>query len=426
MWQTLFIIPDKLFQVPVFGLGILLAVWLAAAGSWLVWRTRKFGWDDETNSSLITIAIVAGVIWLGLPNAVESSAGGIPIRGFGVMMLAGLLSGIGVTMYRARRMGVDPEIFVTLAVWGFIAGIAGARGFYIIEYWSQFRRDTWQATLQAAVNVPEGGIVLYGGVITAALATIFLFTTRKLPYLPMMDLAAPGLALGIAFGRIGCLMNGCCYGGLCEQHPWLAVSFPQTSPVYTRHAETGWLLGLEFEQPGESHEEGIRIEKVQPNTVASEAGLKAGERITQVDYEKFESPRQLLGKLLSKKDGETLVMETSDQRAIRIPVSQIPKYSLPVHPTQLYDSINALLIFFTLWLYYPMRQGDGEVSALFLAMYPIGRFVIEIIRVDEPGQWGTSLSISQWISFGLLAIAVLLWARSQFLNRRPLLPLSAP
>lgn len=424
MWQTLFVIPEKLFQLPVFGLGILLVVWLVAAGSWLAWRTRTVGWDEETNSSLITVAIVAAVIWFGLPNAVDKSAGGIPIRGFGVLMLGGLLSGIGVTMYRARRMGVDPEIFITLAVYGFIAGIIGARGIYIIEYWNQFRRDSWQATLQAVVNVPEGGIVLYGGVILAAAATIFLFTSRKLPFLPMMDLAAPGLALGIAFGRIGCLMNGCCYGGLCE-HQWIAMSFPQTSPVYSRHAETGWLLGLEFEDTSESSEKGIEIAKVRPNSLAMEAGLKAGDRITQIDYEKFDSPRQLLLKLISKKEGETLLLETAEQRAIRIPVNQIPTRSLPVHPTQLYDSINALLIFFALWFYYPMRRGDGEVSALFLAMYPIGRFVIEIIRVDEPGQWGTSLSISQWISFGLLAMALVLWTRSQLLNRRPLLPLAS-
>jgi phosphatidylglycerol:prolipoprotein diacylglycerol transferase len=62
-----------------------------------------------------------------------------------------------------------------------------------------------------------------------------------------------------------------------------------------------------------------------------------------------------------------------------------------------------------LWLYYPFRRRDGEVFALLITLHPISRFLLEMIRSDEPGQFGTELTISQWLSLGLLAAAGVLW-----------------
>jgi phosphatidylglycerol:prolipoprotein diacylglycerol transferase len=100
----------------------------------------------------------------------------------------------------------------------------------------------------------------------------------------------------------------------------------------------------------------------------------------------------------------------------RLALGQFPPRSLPVHPTQIYASVNAGLIFLVLWFYYPFRRRDGEVFALFLVLYPLARIVEEFIRDDETGQLGTPFTISQWISFGLLAIAAGLWI---YLLRRP-------
>ena len=69
-------------------------------------------------------------------------------------------------------------------------------------------------------------------------------------------------------------------------------------------------------------------------------------------------------------------------------------------PTQLYAAIDAGLLALVLWFYYPFRRRDGEVFALLITLHPISRFFLEMIRSDEPGQFGTGLTISQWLSLG--------------------------
>ena len=83
--------------------------------------------------------------------------------------------------------------------------------------------------------------------------------------------------------------------------------------------------------------------------------------------------------------------------------------SLAVHPTQLYSTIDALILCVLLLCYDRFRRRDGELTALMITVYPITRFLIERIRTDEAAIWGTGLHISQNISLGILAVAVCLW-----------------
>ena len=87
-----------------------------------------------------------------------------------------------------------------------------------------------------------------------------------------------------------------------------------------------------------------------------------------------------------------------------------------MHPTQIYSAIDAGLLGWLLWAYFPFRRRDGECIALLLTIHPITRFLLEIIRTDEPAVFGTGLSISQNISFVLLACGAGLW---WYLSRRP-------
>ena len=89
--------------------------------------------------------------------------------------------------------------------------------------------------------------------------------------------------------------------------------------------------------------------------------------------------------------------------------------SLPLHPTQLYDSINALLLVILTWTCYPFRRRSGEILAIGWIAYPINRFLIEFLRSDESGKFGTPLTISQWGSIALLAagIAFLVWLETR-------------
>jgi len=72
--------------------------------------------------------------------------------------------------------------------------------------------------------IHHGGLVFYGGLLGASLAGIIYIRVRQLPLWKVADILAPSIALGYVFGRIGCLLNGCCYGRICDQ-PW-AIRFP--------------------------------------------------------------------------------------------------------------------------------------------------------------------------------------------------------
>ena len=78
--------------------------------------------------------LLLGAAILFLPRVFPE---GLPIRGYGVMLLIGITSGVGLAMYRARKGGLDPEIIISLAIWMVVCGIIGARLFYVIEYWHE-------------------------------------------------------------------------------------------------------------------------------------------------------------------------------------------------------------------------------------------------------------------------------------------------
>jgi phosphatidylglycerol---prolipoprotein diacylglyceryl transferase len=79
----------------------------------------------------------------------------------------------------------------------------------------------------AVINLPDGGLVYYGGIPAGLLAAIWICRKRNLNLLSLGDIVIPSLFLGMAFGRIGCFLNGCCYGDRCDL-PW-AVQFPMGS-----------------------------------------------------------------------------------------------------------------------------------------------------------------------------------------------------
>jgi phosphatidylglycerol:prolipoprotein diacylglycerol transferase len=227
----------------------------------------------------------------------------------------------------------------------FLWGIVGARLFYVIEYREQFFPPgrSLLASLPAVLNIPAGGLVVFGSLPTAAFAAWRFAKRRGLSLLALADCIAPGLLVGLAIGRVGCFLNGCCYGGPCAL-PW-AVRFPPDSPPWLEQAAQGLL------QP---------------------AADAAGARV----------------------------------------------WSLPIHPTQLYASMDAALLAALAVCFTPFARRRGEVFALVLTLHPISRLLLEAIRVDEPPAFGSLLSISQWASLFLLLFATALW---WWLAQQPLL-----
>jgi prolipoprotein diacylglyceryltransferase len=516
MLQTLFYIPAELYGLPMFGFGLLLAVWAVVGSLWMTWLVLRRGFNADARSYAQVLAVLGVAIAFVLPALCEPR--GLPIRGYGMMMLLAVLSGMGLAVYRARRVGVDPDMIFALAFWMIIPGIIGARAVYVTEYWSQYSRELDKgvpALIFAVVNVAAGGLVVYGSFVGGMLGLGLFWLRHRIPLLATADLIAPSLLLGLALGRVGCLLNGCCYGDTCDYLPW-TVRFPWNSPVHEHQVAEGKtdLAGLKFydkkghapmiesvvsgspaaeaglAQDNEVFEiNGIKVTSAQQarevalgidrleitlrdgfwlyllqtlgidrldwsvadppqsqvdragplkiygmEVVANErqepvvshvragspeaaAGIRPGRRITRVSGVRVRTLAQLRGLLDEHRTRAWLMVAVKGQsEPFCVYVNRPLPRSRPVHPTQLYSTIDALILCFLLLAYDRFRRRDGALLALILTVYPITRFLIEGIRTDEAHIWGTPFTISQNISLALLPLAIGLWV---YILRRP-------
>jgi phosphatidylglycerol:prolipoprotein diacylglycerol transferase len=313
-------------NVPFFGWGLLLAAWLAVVAGYVAWLWRR--------RRLRELGLFAPAVWLAVAAAIVLAPGRIgamPVRGYGTMLFVGFVASAWFTSWRLRRLGYSGELAWDAAVWVFVAGLLGGRTFYVWQYSDRiFQAGQSPAeTLFRLINLTDGGLVLYGSVLFGPLAYWVFCRRQGIRALVFGDLVIASVFLGLAFGRLGCFLHGCCYGDFCEL-PW-CVTFPQGSVPYQVQVARGYL--------------------------ADAAGTEAAS-----------APR-----------------------------------SLPVHPTQLYDSLNGVVLWLFLWACHPHRRRDGELIAMGCLLYPLNRFIIEFLRADEGGKLNTSLTISQWISMLIFA-----------------------
>lgn len=412
MRQTLFYIPHEVAGIPVFGLGWALGAWLVFSVIALIALSRRHGWTSEVQGYLPLMAVFGIALYALLPMLETRPPGieplGLPIRGYGMFVVAGIVAGMSLSIFRAKQIGMDPELINSLAFWMFMLAIPGARLFYVIQKWDEFRRDTLLETLGATLKFTEGGLVVYGSVIGGILG-LYLFSRRhQMSMFEIGDVIAPGMAIGLAFGRIGCLMNGCCYGGICEGWP-LAITFPQHasvelghySPPYAHQLTIGELHGFRM---GVDKEGRVTVLSVEPGGKAETAGLQTGMQITRLNGKEVTSLESAQRILLA---GSPTISINADN--ISWTIGALPARSHPIHPTQIYSSINATLLCLVLWFAYPFRRRHGDVLLLLLVLYSIARFLLEAIRTDEAGQLGTALTISQLVSLGVLAVCIGVW-----------------
>jgi phosphatidylglycerol---prolipoprotein diacylglyceryl transferase len=150
---------------------------------------------------------------------------GVKIFGYGLMLFFAFIGSMNIAARRARREKIDPEIVYDMALYVFLGGLIGARLFYVGQYWGTRVHGFWEI-----FEIWKGGIVFYGSILGGAISFFLYRMIRPFPLLPMLDVIAPAIAFGIAIGRIGCFLNGCCYGDACSL-PW-AVYFPKHSPPW--------------------------------------------------------------------------------------------------------------------------------------------------------------------------------------------------
>src|SRR4051794_27584589 len=119
MCSELFRIPYQAGGVPIFGIGVLLAIWAIAAVATIIGLVRKGGGSSEVLGSLPVLLLLGAAI-VYLPRVFPD---GLPVRGYGLMLLVGITSGVGMAMYRAKQGGLDHEIILSLAIWLVVCGV---------------------------------------------------------------------------------------------------------------------------------------------------------------------------------------------------------------------------------------------------------------------------------------------------------------
>lgn len=157
--------------------------------------------------------------------------GPIKIHSYGLMLALAFLTAIWLTQRAAKRKEIDPEVVGDVAIWLLVSGVLGARLMFVMLNPSLFSLRHPLSILK----IWEGGLVFYGGVLAALLVGVFILRRKQVDVWHFADVAAPYIAFAHAIGRIGCFLNGCCFGKPSDV-PW-AVSFPKFVD------ETGAIVG---------------------------------------------------------------------------------------------------------------------------------------------------------------------------------------
>ncbi|MCP4707260.1 MAG: prolipoprotein diacylglyceryl transferase [Planctomycetes bacterium] len=306
---------------------------------------------------------------------------GLTIWTYGPMLVIGFLAAVFLLRKLALRAGQDPDHITNVALYALISGVAGARIFYVVHHFKEFRYNPWWHVFA----VWQGGLEFVGGLIVAVIIVVTYLFRKKLSIKLYLDILAIGLLVGVCSGRMGCFLRGCCYGRPAGV-PW-AIRFPYDSPVYNSQVRPDLArtrdkphLDLPAEYFGYMGED--------------------GQSWFYVDEEhKFSANLKPTAQL-------------SDQE--RYDVKKGPYRCLPVHPAQLYASLNAIVLCGLLLLIWRKlgRRWPGCTFGLMLALYGFSRFWLGFLRDDNPfeSSWWTitdKLTVSQNLGIYIAALGLI-------------------
>ncbi len=223
--------------VVVVALGLLAAIW-----AWHEERAGRLAHDEFRKSVALGVglALVLGIVLFVVSRLVHP----IRIRSYGVMLMLAFGAGIVIAMQRASRYGIAPPDIVDLSLFVLVGSIIGSRAFYVALNWQREFADHPRAVL----NVWEGGLAFYGGLMGGTLGGLLFAHWRQVRVRMLADLVAPSLAFGYAIARLGCFLNGCCHGGPTHL-PW-GVVFPDSAflgpvhPAQLYSAFLSWVVGV--------------------------------------------------------------------------------------------------------------------------------------------------------------------------------------
>ena len=235
------------------------------------------------------------------------------------MLAISCLVGIYLCVKSAEKHHISTQKSLNALLFAFIFAIVGARLYYCLQHVSFF-----VAHPAEVMALWKGGVASYGGFIGGVLAAMLYLKRARISVWKFADCCAPSIALGVFLTRLGCFMNGCCFGKVSD-FPW-AIRFPHGSGAHIQQLINGQITGTE-------------------------------------------------------------------------------NLSLPVHPTQIYHSLTGFAIFLLIIRLRKYQKFDGQLLLTFAVLYSLSRFLIEFLRGDTTRGFVGILSLPQFFSLIIAAIA---------------------
>jgi phosphatidylglycerol:prolipoprotein diacylglycerol transferase len=159
--------------------------------------------------------------------------GGAAVYSYGSMLGLSFAFGWLIVLTLAARDGISPTSTRRILTAALVGAIVGARLLFVIA-------NPW--SLHGPLDIfrlQRGGLVAYGGILGGILSALLACRRNHVSFWVFADHAAPTLALGLVFTRIGCFLNGCCFGRISDS--WFSVRFPAGSPAFLHHLRMGLL-----------------------------------------------------------------------------------------------------------------------------------------------------------------------------------------
>ena len=150
--------------------------------------------------------------------------GGFTLRSYGFMAMMGFLTAWLLMYLNRRHARLSEDQASNLLLIAMITGVLGARIFYVALEWELYEDNWWRI-----IRIDQGGLVFYGGFLLAMASVIGYCRWRKLDVVRVLDVFAPAMSAAHVWGRIGCFLNGCCYGTVTSCA--LGVSYPAASRI---------------------------------------------------------------------------------------------------------------------------------------------------------------------------------------------------
>jgi phosphatidylglycerol:prolipoprotein diacylglycerol transferase len=281
------------------------------------------------------------------------------IGSYSFLLVLGFFFGWLLARKRAKFFGLNPAHIDNISLILPFTALFGARLFARLFY--------AKLPLIEALKIWEGdGLVFYGGFIFGTASVLSYSLARRVRLVALCDCLAPSVALGLAFGRIGCFMAGCCWGDLCVDPAQLHAKIPPT------------VLAQIHTLPAAMDAQALAV-RFPPGSEAFKQHVKYG-------------------------------LISADASA-----------SLPVHPVQLYESVLAGLLAWYLHRRFRGAARAGSASIALLFGYAAIRFATEFVRADNKA-YAVGLTFSQVVSVEIalagLALLAIRWVRLQRTDRK--------